>query len=207
MEMPEVVFNEEAHTYTQSGVIVPRTATGLLKKYGLSMDYSDVPARVLELAAQRGRAIAIGREYIVKGIELDPATVDPRIVGYLEALRKFWKESKAVLIETEVPRVSPLGFGFRADIYCWINGRRAVVDDKATFKLYKSVGPQTAFYKIGWNSLYPSEPIEDRYALWLKKDGTYKAPALEDPDDEAAALDILNFDLKVAKWQAKYGGK
>jgi hypothetical protein len=201
---PEVIFDEEAHTYSQAGAVAPRSVTGLLKKYGLGMDYSSVPKHILDLARQRGKAIAMGRALIVKGQELDPASIDIRISGYLEAIQKFWKDSKAVLIETEVPRISPLGFGFTADIFCWINGRRTVVDDKATFTLPKSIGPQTAGYKIGWNSLYPSLPIEDRYALWVKPDGTYRFKPLEDPDDETAFLDCLEADIKIERWKKKY---
>lgn len=207
MDIPEVIFDEETHTYTEAGVVIPRSVTGLLKKYGLTTDFSMIPPGVLFVAAQRGRAFAAGRTFIVQGVELDPATIDPRISGYVQAFEKFWRESGAKLIETEVPRVSPLGFGFRADIICWIGGRRAVVDDKATFKMPKSVGPQTAGYKIGWNSLFPKEAIEDRYGLWVKKDGTYKLIPLDDNDDINAFLEILDFDLKVEKWQKKYGGK
>lgn len=201
----EVIFDHEAHTYEQGGVRVPRSVSGLLKKYGLTMDFSRVPHRVLELARQRGKAFAEGRRLILKGYTLDPSTVDQRIECYLTAFKRFWKESGAKLIETEVPRVSPLGFGFTADIYCWIGGRRVVVDDKATFKLPKSIGPQTAGYKVGWNSLYPNEPIEERYALHLRKDGTYRAPLLNDVDDEVAFMDCLVSDIKLEKWRTKYG--
>lgn len=205
-EIPDCVFDVETHTYAQGGVVIPRSVTGLLKKYGLTSDYSSVPRHVLELAAQRGRALAQAREMIVQEVELDPDSIDERIMGYVEAFKKFWKESGAELIETEVPRISPLGFGFRADLFCWVNGKRTVIDDKATFKLPKSVGPQTAGYKIGWNSIFINEPVENRMALWLKKDGTYKAPMLEDPDDEVAFMDCLEADIKFEKWKLKYGG-
>ena len=205
-EVPDCIFDVETHTYSQGGVIVPRSVTGLLKKYGLTPDYSDVPRHVLDLAAQRGRALAQAREMIVQGIELDPESIDERIMGYVEAFKKFWRDSGATLIETEVPRVSPLGFGFRADLFCWLNGKRTVIDDKATFKLPKSVGPQTAGYKIGWNSIFVNEPVENRMALWLKKSGDYKAPILDDPDDEVAFMDCLEADIKIENWKLKYGG-
>lgn len=206
-EVPEieVVFDEDAHTYSQGGVLVPRSVSGLLKKYGLTIDYSKVPAHHLELARQRGKAYAEGRRLIVQGQELDPSTVDPRIEGYITAFQTFWQECDVKLIETEIPRVSPLGFGFTADIFCWVNGVRSVIDDKATFKVPKSVGPQTAGYKIGRNSLYAFEPIIDRYALHVRKDGTYRFKQLEDPDDEAAFMDCLNADIKLEKWRKKYG--
>jgi hypothetical protein len=205
LEAPEVIFDEETHTYTQAGAICPRSVTGLLKKYGLTMDYSQIPARHLDLARQRGVAYAEGRRLILQGYELDEETIDPRIECYFVGLRTWLRESKAEIIETEVPRVSPLGYGFRADIFCWVNGRRSVVDDKCTFKVPKSVGPQTAAYKIGWNSLYPTEPIEDRYALHLLKDGTYRFKQREDPDDETAFMDCLDADIKLTTWRNKYG--
>lgn len=201
----DVVFDEEAHTYTQGGVIVPRSVTGLLKKYGLTTDFSQVPRRTLDLARQRGVAYAEGRRLILQGYELDPATIDPRITPYLDGLRKWLDESNAAIIETEVPHVSPLGYGFRADIFCFVNGRRSVVDDKATFKIPKSIGPQTGGYKIGWNSLYPKQTVRDRYALHLLKDGTYRFKLLDDPDDEPAFMDCLKADINLERWRKKYG--
>lgn len=205
IDVPEVIFDEEFHTYEQGGVICPRSVTGILKKYGLSMDYSKIPAKIVDLARQRGVAFAEGRRLILQGYELDPATVDPQIEGYLRAFKLFWKESGATLIETEVPRISPLGFAFRADMFCFIQGRRTCIDDKATFKVPKSVGPQTAGYKIGRTSLYPREPIEDRASLHVKKDGTYKFKLLEDPDDETAFMDCLTADINLTQWRNKYG--
>lgn len=199
------VIVDENHVYSAGGVVCPRSATGLLKRYGLSMDYSNVPPRTLDRARQRGKAIDVGFRIIAQGIDLDPSTISPELEGYFEAFRKFWSESGAVFIESGIPRISPLGFGFELDLLYWLDGERTVGDGKATFKLPKSIGPQTAFYKIGWNSLYPKEPIEARQAIWLKSDGTYKAVMLEDPDDETAAMDCLEADLKLTKWRAKYG--
>lgn len=206
-ELPEVIFDEEAHTYEQGGVIVPRSVTGLLKKFGLTTDFSQIPAPILERARQRGSAYAEGRRLILQGYELDPQTIDPQIAGYIVAFRNFWKESKANLIETEIPRISPLGFAFKADIYAFLNGRRIVIDDKCTSSIPKSVGPQTAGYSIGFTSLYPAQPIEDRAVLWLKKDGSYKFKLLEDPDDETAFMDCLTTDIKLEQWRKKYGGR
>lgn len=201
----EVVFAEDTHTYMQGGVLIPRSVSGLLKSYGLSTDFSRIPLHILELARQRGVAYAEGRKLILQGYELDPATIDPRIKCYFTALQKWLRDSKAEIIETEVPRVSPLGFGFRADMFCFVNGRRVVVDDKCTFKVPKSVGPQTGGYKIGWNSLYVREPIEDRYALHLLKDGTYRFKLLNDPDDEPAFMTCLKADINLEPYRRKYG--
>lgn len=198
------VIVDENHVYSQSGIVCPRSATGLLKRYGLSTDYSKTPRDTLEYARKRGEAVDVGFRLIAQGIELDPATVSQELEGYFQAFRNFWRESGAELIECGKPLISPLGYGFTIDLLYWLDGRRTIGDGKATFKIPKSIGPQTAFYKMGWNSLYPAEPVQDRQAIWLKPDGTYKAPMLEDPDDERAAMDCLEADIKLTKWRTKY---
>lgn len=203
IETPEIIVDEDTHAYICNGMAAPRSVTSLLKKYGLTMDFSQIPSRVLDTARQRGKAIAVGCKLIALGYEMEP--VDERIAAYVGGFENFWRESGAELIETEVPHISPLGFGFTSDLVCWIGGRRAVVDGKATFKLPKSVGPQTGGYKIGWNSLFPDRPVEDRYGLWLKKDGSYKLTPLDDPDDETAFMDCLEADIKLMNWRMKYG--
>jgi hypothetical protein len=203
LEAPEVIVDDN-HVYSEGGKACPRSVTGLLKRYGLSADISHIPPRIIERARQRGNAVDVGFRLIAQGVELDPATIDPAIAPYLDAFRKFWKESGAVLIESGVPRISPLGFGFTPDLILFINGRRTVVDGKATCKIPKSVGPQTAGYKIGWNSLYTTERIEDRAALWLKPDSSYKLVTLEDADDERAFMDCLEADIKLEQWRSKY---
>ena len=206
METLDVVFDEDSHSYIQNGERAERSVTGLLKKYGLTMDFSKIPPHTLEMARNRGKAAAHGSKLIAMGHELASlGPVDLRIEGYLMGFQKFWRESNAKLIETEVPRISPLGFGFTTDLVCWIGGSRAVVDSKCTFKLPKSVGPQTAGYLIGYNSCFSAAPIVERYALWLKKDGTYKLKELTDPDDLTAFMDILEFDIKIKQWEKKYG--
>lgn len=204
LDAPEIIVDDN-HVYSEGVKVCHRSATGLLKRYGLGPDFSKIPPRTLERARQRGNAVDAGFRFIAQGYDLDPTTIDPSIYGYLDAFRSFWRESGATLIECGTPRISPLGFGFTVDLVYWLHGRRTVGDGKATFKIPKSIGPQTAFYKIGWNSLYPKEPIEDRQAIWLKPDGTYKAPMLEDPDDETAAMDCLEADIKLSKWRQKYG--
>lgn len=202
-DIPEVLFDEDAHSYAQDGVTVPRSVTGLLKKYGLTTDFSGIPRHILENARQRGKAIAIGCKLLASGYELGP--VDERIAGYLQGFTRFWQESGAILIESEIPRISPLGFGFTVDLWVWLGSTRYVIDGKATHKLPKSVGPQTGGYLYGLNSLFPDKPTEGRGALWLKKDGTYKFKELDDPDDLTAFSDCLVADIKLTNWRIKYG--
>lgn len=204
LDAPEVIVDDN-HVYSEGGKACPRSVTGLLKRYGLSADLSQIPPRVLERARQRGNAVDAGFRLIAQGIEIDPTSISPEIGNYLNAFSTFWRDSGAELIESGLPRISPLGFGFCPDLIVFLNGRRTVIDGKATFKIPKSVGPQTAGYAIGWNSLYPTERIEDRAALWLKSDSSYKFVTLADPDDERAFMDCLEADIKLEQWRVKYG--
>jgi hypothetical protein len=61
-------------------------------------------------------------------------------------------------------------------------GKVALIDIKTTFKLMKSTGPQTAAYKDAWDKTW-SQPIDWRYGLQLRKDGTYNLAPMKSPID------------------------
>lgn len=208
---PEVLL-DDAHVYSQDGVVCPRSATGLLKKYGIGPDYAAMPQHNVENARIRGNAVDMGMRLIAMGIEIDSETISPVVAPYLHAFSKFWNESGAELIEVGTPRISPLGYGFTVDLLVWLFGLRTVLDGKATHKIPKSVGPQTAFYEMGQNSIAPWAPVKARGGLWLRPNGTYKLKKLDDPDDFACAMDCLNEDIRpgqtktnLNKWRNKYG--
>jgi hypothetical protein len=198
----DLIFDQDAHSYTQGGRQF-RSVTQLLEKYGMAEDFSRVPARVLAYAVARGNAVHEAGRLLALG-QLDDVSVDPRIEAYVSALRDFLRETKLEVIDTETPRISPLGFGFTVDLVAWVSGRRAVLDYKTGSTLPKSSGPQLGAYKIGWTSVYPDQPIEDRYAVHLRADGTYRLKQFEDPDDETAFMDCLDADLKLDRWRRKY---
>lgn len=59
-------FNEEKHEYSHQGSVYT-SVTQLLKKYGLSADYTGIPDAVLKKAATRGRAVHKALELFVGG--------------------------------------------------------------------------------------------------------------------------------------------
>ena len=59
-------FDEGKHEYTHNGVVYTST-TQLLKKYGLSADYSGISDAVLQHAASKGKAVHKALEFYVKG--------------------------------------------------------------------------------------------------------------------------------------------
>ncbi|MFA5409739.1 MAG: hypothetical protein WC343_13290 [Bacilli bacterium] len=94
-----VEFDEESHTYRYEGVKLP-SVTGILKAEGF------IDARFYdEFSRQRGTAAHLACHYDDLGI-LDESTIDPVILPYLSAWRKFRAESGFVVTVSEAPLMS-----------------------------------------------------------------------------------------------------
>lgn len=59
-------FDEVKHEYTHDGITYT-SVTQILKKYGLSADYANIPKSILEKAANRGKAVHKGLELYIGG--------------------------------------------------------------------------------------------------------------------------------------------
>lgn len=202
----DIVFLKEPHQYVVRGKTIP-SATQVIEAAGLGEDFSLVPPRILELARQRGDAVHLACAYLDAG-ELDWGTVDPRIMGYVEAYVAFRKALPVKTVVVEKRMAASLGGILLAgtpDLVGFINGRRSVVDLKTGQNA--DAGLQTAGYKTLWDAAHPSQPIYDRYALRLRKDGTYKLIAEENPDHIPMFLDALEYAAakkKMERWMQKY---
>jgi hypothetical protein len=187
-----IEFNEERHEYRVNGLIVP-SVTQALSAVGLP-DLSRVPADLLEWKAELGKAVHKATELDDLGT-LDEDNLDPVIVPYLEAYRKFKRESgfAPMLIEEQVyhpvygyagtyDRIGPMG---KYDL--------VLIDFKSGLIDPKCVGPQTASYKECKSNL----KIEARYALKLNKDTSYKLIPLTNKMDFQIFLNALN----IWKWR------
>ena len=188
------LFDADTHAYLQGGKRVP-SVTQLLSKYGLTDDFNHVDPRTLAFAAARGNAVHEAARLLVAD-QLDESSVDPRIAGYVDAVRAFLRDTRVQVIDVETPRISPLGFGFRVDLIAWFNGVRSVFDYKTAAAMPKSGGPQTAAYLIGWNSLFSEQPVEERFGVHLRADGTYRLKQYEDPEDVYTFLHCLEAEQK-----------
>ncbi len=71
-----VKFDADTHTYSKNGDVYT-SVTQLLQKYGLSADYSGIPAKVLKAAAERGKKIHSDLELYVQGILTPPGKNTP----------------------------------------------------------------------------------------------------------------------------------
>ena len=99
--MPDLIYTDHDHTYRINGAILP-SVTHILEATGLSPVYTGDP-----WYGERGTAVHAATWMDDQGI-LDESTVDPRIVGYVEAWRRFRRESGFVPIGGETPLHHPL---------------------------------------------------------------------------------------------------
>lgn len=75
-------FDEKTHEYTRQGSVYT-SATQLLKKYGLSVDYGTIPPAVLAKAAQKGNAVHKALELYIDG--------DKNMIGLSNEVKQFDK--------------------------------------------------------------------------------------------------------------------
>jgi hypothetical protein len=91
-----LTFEEETHTFTANGKVIPSVTT-VLKKAGMTPDYSFVDPWY----AQRGTYIHRATELWENGV-LDEDTVDPLIAGYVDGYKACRRDFPVKVIGQEV---------------------------------------------------------------------------------------------------------
>ena len=174
-----ITFDEATHSYTMDGEPVPSVTT-ILKSEG----FIDT-AFFTDYGRDRGKLAHLCCHLDDTG-ELDESTVDPVLMPYLLAYRRFKRESGFVASSSEEPLASatyrfagtPDRFGTFKDIEC------ALLDIK-TGSAEPWVRLQLAAYEILKGAPYK------RFALQLKDDGTYKLHPFADRQDRNVFLSAL----------------
>jgi hypothetical protein len=87
-------FDAATHTYRLDGQVIPNV-TSILQSSGLLGDYTMIQPDVLEAAARRGTAVHFALELLDHG-ELDRASIDPALEGYVAAYERFLVESRFI---------------------------------------------------------------------------------------------------------------
>jgi hypothetical protein len=185
MAMARFEFDPAAHRYTLDGRELP-SVTQILR--GLD-DFSNVPARVLEKARDRGSRVHAACNLDVLGI-LDENTVDDEVAPYLAQFRKFLRESGFTPTLTEC-RVydERLWYAGTLDLFGDLPGCIDVQIDIKSGAIPRSVGPQTAAYS---NGLYKRAGIMTRKRFVLKLEaGKYSLIQLDRADDFGAFCHAL----------------
>jgi hypothetical protein len=160
----QVDFNEELHTYHVGGVRYP-SVTEIIKPLS---NFKGVSESVLEYAAGRGRAVHKACEIYNRGEEF-AAPLDPVIVPYFNAWKRFVNEKDVVIMSAEQHLAHPtMRYAGTFDATAAVALDDWLLDIKAVAQLQPCTGVQLAGYAnlIG-------RPAIRRAAVQLKPDGTY----------------------------------
>lgn len=159
----KIEFNEHDHTYKIDG----RPAPSVTQIISEILDHGWQAA---QWYLDRGKAIHKCAEFICHGKEF---TADQRLAGYVAAIRKFFADTKAKIIHSEL-RVSSVKYNFAGilDLICKIGAKNIIIDwkhclDKTRLPL------QVGGYAVGC-----AETIGREYAfgagVQIREDGTYR---------------------------------
>lgn len=180
-------FDVAAHRYRLNGRIVP-SVTQVLARYE---DWSMVPPAVLEAARIFGQQVHEACDLFDRD-GLEWSSLDPEVVPYVEAWKKFLHESGAIVIASEQPLAhEQLGYAGTPDkVLSW--DRSIVIPDlKATAVVPRTVGVQTAGYAKAYQSMHGGrEPA--RRCIHLQS-GQYRVHARKSPADWTLFLSALNW--------------
>ncbi|WP_440818176.1 hypothetical protein [Ralstonia sp. 22111] len=193
--MTELQFDPVGHVYTVGAQRVP-SVTQILAPL---VDYSQVPRTVLERARQLGSAVHRMTElYDLDDLDMDDLADELR--PYLTAWIKFRAETGFVPETIEKRLYHPaLRFAGTPDRSGLINRRRAVIDIKKMLYLGPVIGLQLAAYQELFEK--NGTHVEDRYALGLRADGTYRLQPYTDKSDWPVFLSLLT----TRNWKEKHG--
>ena len=187
----EVDFDPDTHTYRVDGVVVPHV-TGVLESERLT-DYSHVDPLVLQVAQIRGDFVHKLTALDDKGI-LDVATIDPSLAPFLDAWRKFRRETWFLPGMVEERLFHPVyRYAGTLDRVGLLDGERVLLDIK-TGPILDGAALQTAAYA----ACLPV-PMDKRMGVRLKDNGTYSVETFEDEHDE----EIFLAALALYKWRRR----
>lgn len=191
-----LTFDEKTHTYYWNGKKVPGV-TSILQAV---QDFSMVPKEVLAAAQARGTAIHRMTE-LYDLDDLDVGELSDEMAGYLDGWIKFRQECDFVpeTIETKLYH-GALRYSGTSDRTGIVRRRKAVIDIKSIHNPGSPViGLQLAAYKELHN--FNGDRIEDRYALHLRADGSYRLHPYTDLSDWPVFVSLLT----VKNWREKHG--
>lgn len=212
-EAPGVTFDEELHRYYHEGRWV-RSVTQILSLITAPL-YARAPQYVMAEALERGSNVH-GWTELIDLFEADVAhdvisadggaTLQPEHAEwpYVQAWLAFKRDSGFMpeIVEQRIWHPA-LRYAGTVDRIGLLNGVRATVEIKTVAQLHPWVGLQTAAYHAGFNhGRARSEQARDRYAVQLRKDGTYRLEQYTDDRGDLAAFAAMK---QVWDWSDSHG--
>ncbi len=190
----DLQFEPIAHAYTLGGRKVPGVSTVLQP---LQM-FEGIPPEVLEKARLRGQHVHEACHlHTVGGLIWD--SLEDDVAAYVRGYLKFQAEAGFLTLASE-QRVASKKYQFAGtlDLYGIFKRGEAMVDMKATATLPRTVGPQTAAYKVALEET-TGQKSKRRYCLHLKPEA-YK---LIEVSDGKGVQDFTVFlsALNIHRWR------
>jgi len=177
-----LVFNEADHSYLLNGTRFP-SVTKIIVDAGL---YGDGSAYFTDYSRDRGSFVHLAIKYYLEGT-LDDSTIDPVILPYLNAWKKFETNTGFVSEITEQPMASEsFMFAGIPDHIGKLNGLMACIDVKTGVTVFPAEQIQLAAYEI----LY-GKPLK-RFSLHLNGEEKYKLIEHKDRQDRGIFLACLS---------------
>lgn len=208
-----LTFDALTHVYELDGHRVP-SVTGILKRAGL-IDFSRIPPSILLEARDRGSAVHRAAEfYNDDDLNVESFAQDfPEYWPYLSAWIAFRRDSGAVLPVSEY-RVYSRKHQFAGTLDClgtW-RGKGCLIDLKTGSPKDVAANYQTAAYLGALREMVEAKDGPDempvgpviRYAIQLRKDGTYRVETYSAASDYREFLALLAAQQIVAKHKGSW---
>lgn len=172
-----LIFNEENHTYLLDDVPLP-SVTELLAPLQ-EESFAAINPAVLQAAADRGTAVHEITEAMDYGDDYEEL-IAPDLVPYADAYEAFLMDHEVDWLGIEAKVHFFEQYAGTVDRFGYIDGIPAVLDIKTvqspSIEQKVSVACQLYAYDRAIKACFPAMQKEHmaHYALYLKKDGTYK---------------------------------
>lgn len=169
--MPDFRFDEDTHTYTLDGEVLP-SVTHIIRFLSADVDKSRPWLR--DLAARRGSLIHHACALIDYGEPDVPDIVPPDLHGYLTAYMNFLRDNQAEWKYIELPawcEYHGVKYAGTLDRYGKLNGVNALVDIKTGTA---GLNLQHTAQLTGYRNFPGVDPDCFCYVLYLRRDGTYR---------------------------------
>lgn len=192
---PTLTFDDRTHTYSLRGLVIP----SVTQVMGGVNQFLGLDEEMLRTAQERGTAVHQATVLWDRG---EPFTARADLDPYLNAWLKFLDDVgfEPVAIEQVVhhPRHRYAGTLDRVGA---IAGVMSVLEIKTSAILNPITALQLAAYKEAYNAGRPPERAKGRYAVQLRKDGTYRLHEYKD----AADLSVFLACLLIHNWRLRHG--
>lgn len=195
-------FNASTHTYRMGGRPVPNV-TRVLDLLGA---YANIPDDVLDWKSQIGGAVHEATA-LLDADDLDEDSLDESIVGYVDAWKKFKRDTRATMLVIERRVYHPLhDYAGTLDRVMQIGKKKVLGEIKCTAQSHPLHRLQTAAYLKAYQAggEQPAAPAAGRLCIYLRADGTYKLEQHTDLHAEATTFCGL---LQLYHWITLYANK